>query len=102
MSRVQQSGRETAPTGFIQQIGFDRGFPAAVLAERPPRLLFRGGHLHTVPVYPYRSTMQEMLEPSPQRFDELSRALLCEANQIDHRVRMQVRDARTERPSGFL
>jgi hypothetical protein len=46
--------------------------------------------------------MQEMLEPSPQRFDELSRALLCKANQIDHRVRMQVRDARTERPSGFL
>src|SRR5262249_47892728 len=88
-------GKSMAPR-LGQQPGFDLGFANAVLADRPPRLLFRDRNLDARTVHPDRAAMQELLHAPAQRLDELLRAFQRVRREIDNAIGLQVAALRAE------
>ncbi len=71
VSGMQHGGRKTVRAGLLQQIRFDSGFLAAIVAKGTAGLFLRHRDLDAVAMYPNRPAMQEVLHAPAQSFHEL-------------------------------
>ena len=98
MPRMQHSRRKTFTPRFVQQVFLNGGFAAAIVAERPPRLLLRGWNLHAGSVDPDGAAVQKVLHLAAEPLHQLPCAVRRIANQVDHGIRAQFANPLPKRP----
>lgn len=90
------------PARRLEQPFFDRRLLYSVVAKRLARLRLGGRDDAAVSVDPDGSAVQEQGIAFLERLNQMPRALLREADQIDDDVRAQGGNAVSERAGGFL
>src|SRR6476660_2125003 len=93
-----ENGSGKALRALIEQIALDRRFLNSVIAEGLARCALVVRTRSWCAVHPDGAAVQKQPDTTAEHVDELARRALLEADEIDHDLGREARDARSIRP----